>query len=761
MHREKSQAVLIAATLLIVTSLGSGQIKPTAPNPSEPKITAVRFVTFPKSAPDGSVEFRLAIEGENLPNSTKDVKILFDTKDPDLPVNGEPIVASKGKEIEVKGTAKAKTEVTRIRIVLDNRPVAETKAFTISFTENPPAPKVKQFEVKLEHEKNKEFPNLHSLVVSKEGGDGAFADKPHLMTVDLMPSGATDVNIVQSNPQQLDLHFVAAADYVPTSVVVTVYNSSDLDTRQAVAVAVSKKAPEDPDQPKVTGTEIVFINRSHGVGRIRVLGKGFGDHDPPPYPVDDYLWNCLEEFHIRGTDRYSLPVQQLEFDDIEQRIEACRRMLGGDVNTVVGDELRAGKRALESKAQDKAKSIKPSEEPVLKKQIEDTKTNLASFVEPKVDPLKPNDKAKPWETWAENIRKAVTVSVHSRNPAIQVEKVEILDVNDKMIDVYIEFTRYRGYSRPLRLEDSTVTIKKTVQKTTQTVKNDKLTGTVTGTKEETYSVNYPIEPKRDPNLTYKYTVLDNGSANTLVGKGVADHFYVLQLSVVNNGEKKVAIPLAAIQAEVEWIRGTNPKKGVEFAEGPPTLAPIPLADVSSYFDAYQKVKGFRAHLFNGLDAATVMATALVPFTGPSFKDAEVFFSGGFIPGLRKGVGDLSSQQLQNLTSLSWESSETLPAKGGSMDRLIYIQKRSQQFESKPVKAIAVPSVTTSQISDIMGLEITGYEVVESNAKPASPAPATPSAPGKTTTPAPTTPQSPAPATPATPAAAESNDERGS
>jgi len=38
--------------------------------------------------------------------------------------------------------------------------------------------------------------------------------------------GATNVNIVRSNPQQLDLHFVATADYVPTSVMATVYSGS-------------------------------------------------------------------------------------------------------------------------------------------------------------------------------------------------------------------------------------------------------------------------------------------------------------------------------------------------------------------------------------------------------------------------------------------------------------------------------------------------------------------------------------------------------
>ena len=92
-----------------------------------------------------------------------------------------------------------------------------------------------------------------------------------------------------------------------------------------------------------------------------------------------------------------------------------------------------------------------------------------------------------------------------------------------------------------------------------------------------------------------------------------------------------------------------------------------------------------------------------------------------MPAVHKAWGDLSSPQLQNITSLSWESSETLPAKGGSLEKLIYIAKRSQQFASKPLEAYGVPSVSTSQIANILGLEVTGFEVTESSAVAATPA----------------------------------------
>jgi hypothetical protein len=726
MLRQMSRAGLAAAALLIFPSLCGGQT--TAPKKT-PKITAVRFGSFPPSKPDSSVETQLEIDGENLPLKKEHVTILFDFKDPAHPFTCspspcEPLADPDGNEIVLKGSVTAGTEITRIRILQNGTTIADSKDFDVSIKANAPKPALPQFGVKLEPETNKEFPNLHALVITKSSGgsDVGFADNPHWMTVDLMPSGATDINIVQTSREQMVLHFVAAADYKPTSLAVTVYTGSDLDTRTVKAIATSTKTPEDTDQPKVTGIETVFISRSHGIGRFRILGSGFGDYPVPPYQVDDYLWNCLEEFHIRGTQASADWVRDAERSDLESRLKACQETLSG---TSAGD----GAGAVDITS--------------LQKRLSSTKTNLATYVTGNKDAA----------DWGGKIRDAVTVSVHSRNPDIRVERVEILNINDKMIDVYFEFTRYRGYSYPLRLDDGTVTIKKTVQKATQTVTNNKLTGTVTG-KQETYTVPYQVGLKRDTNLTYKYTVLDQHSANTLLGKGIADNFYVLQLSVLNDGANKVAIPLAAIQAEIEWVRGTSDlEKKVSFVEGPPTLSPIPLGAVSGYFDAYQKVKGFRAHFFNALDAATVIATALVPVTGPSFKDAELFFSGALVPGIHKGLGDLSSQQLQALTSLSWQNSETLPAKGGSMEKLIYIQKKSSPFESNEVKAIGVGS-TMSQIAFIMGLEVTGYEVADSTPKAATPAPAT-STPAKTTTPAaPAAPPAPAPAKPATPASAE-------
>jgi hypothetical protein len=711
MSRNRLVPVIFGLIVSIAGSWCSGQVRP--PDPNEHKITDVRIAAFPPPQADGSMKFRLAIEGEKLPAEESGVTVLFDTKDPARTVSGK-VFSADGKEVLVDAVATPKTEITRIRLMWDEQRADTKSEFTISVAETA-KPKIDQFEIKLEHEKNKEFPNLHVLVLTKSGEDGGFEDNPHKMSVDLMPSGASDVNIVQSSSQQLDIHFVAAADYVPTSAVVTVYNSTDLDTRKAIAVA--KKAGADPNQPKVTSTDVVFINRSQGIGRIRILGQGFGEYGRPPYVVDDYLWNCLEEFHIRATTTKAGNDDELR--DLQAKLPACARTVDGNPASIASFED-------------------------LKKNLDLTKTSLDAFVNSR-NP----DGSKPWVDWKNKIRSAVSVSVNSRNPDIRVERVEILDVNDKMIDVYFEFTRYRGYAWPFRLGDGTVMITKKNPKTAQTVKNDKLTATVQTVKPETYSVAYQTGPPRSPHLTYQYTVLDKKSANTLVGKGIAENFWVMKLSVVNTGDKKVSVPLSAIQAEVEWVRGEDKQtaddettKQISYMAGPPTESPVALGAVSAYFDAYQKVKGPRAILFNTLDAATVMVTALVPFTGPSVKDAEVFFSGGFIPGLRKAFGDLSSQQLQNLTSLSWEGNETIAAKGGAAEKFIYIQKYDQ-FRGPSIKVGNVSHETRQQIASIMGLEITGFEIDESTTKTATPA-------DKSAQPATTSPSSQSGQTPSSP-----------
>ena len=106
--------------------------------------------------------------------------------------------------------------------------------------------------------------------------------------------------------------------------------------------------------------------------------------------------------------------------------------------------------------------------------------------------------------------------------------------------------------------------------------------------------------------------------------------------------------------------------------------------------------------------------------------------------------------MQNLTTLSWQNSETLAASGGSLEKLVYIQK-GQQFDSGGLPIYDVPYATKQQISNIMSLEVVGYEVNDSPPKKATPAAKKPAAGTPTKTPPAKTPPAKAPPAKKTPA----------
>jgi hypothetical protein len=652
--------------------------------PSKPCVEAV-------ASPGTTASFRLAILGENLaPAGAPPPAVTLDTDDPGHPVTNQVVAPVDATRFDVSGGVPVPATI-KAKVSIGGKPIPLPPGLTVSISATP-TKALKEFQVKLEPQTNKEFPNLHSLLVTRQGGDGAgFADKASLMQVDLEPTGATDLTIVQTNQQQMELHYVAADDYVPKNVVVTVFDGSDIENRHAIAVAKPASPPEDPNAPKITDVEVDFVNRAYGKGRIHIYGKGFGKVPRPGYPVDDYLCDCLEA---------------------SSRNDYHRCNVHHD----------------------------PAPAPPTDNLVKDAQPINC----PAYDPA--------WERFQQGLRGNVTVGVNSRDPEIRVEKTKIIDMNDDMIDVYFEFTRYPGYAWPFRLSGVDLTVTKDVKKTDQAVKSDGISAEVARRGPATFMTAQAIGPKPDANLTYQYSVLDYDGARSQLGSIVADNFYVVQLAVVNTGKKKVAVPLAAIQAEVEWLHVDGGKKwyfvhglgGQEvqefFMEGPPTLPPIPLAGVAGYFGIYQSESARRVKVFNVLNGITAFVTALLPIAGPALKDAEVVFSGGFIPGLGKAWPDVAAQQLQHLTSLSWQDTETVAANGGSVSKYIYIQ-RTQQFGDMPEPRPSTPSTsavpsqlprrTMKQVSNILDIEVTGYEVPDTPAKKAAKSPAkqtTPNAP---------------------------------
>jgi hypothetical protein len=317
--------------------------------------------------------------------------------------------------------------------------------------------------------------------------------------------------------------------------------------------------------------------------------------------------------------------------------------------------------------------------------------------------------------WRRRIEERVNVTLVPRNVDLRVERTQIVYIDDKIIDVYIEFTYFAGYSMPFRLASASVTVNKGA---TQQARTSDEAGEVTATlsSPKTFLAAKEVGPPKDGNLEYRYVVLNQADARRLFGQGVGENFYVIELTVVNkNPKKKVNVPLGSIHAEAVWAYG-GPVSREFFEEGDTTLPPLPLGAVSGYFDAYQKSQGKWAKIFNILDGVTILGTSLVPVFGRNIERPTSILAGGFIPGLRKAVGDLSSEQLQRLTSMSWEGIEEI-APGNSKMKFIYIP-RADSFFGNPLKSQGMLR-TRKQVVNIMGLDVSGFEVTESEEKAAT------------------------------------------
>jgi hypothetical protein len=585
-----------------------------------------------------SVENKLAkvtfeITGNNFGSNATDLTAvqLIDAKGEAVGTIKEKSLVSNNR-ILVKAEAPLGTTVEVFRVTTRGITV-DSSGFKLSLKAPSPPPRITPFEIKHSTISTPNSPIQTLFITSEKGG---FDSNPHRMNVELLPAGASSVLIRPgSNPFNLIVDFVAPDKFEVKDVVVTVYDSADLDNRQVTAISKpveAKKPQADPNEPKISKVDVLFLQRDKGIGRVKIEGSGFGNYRRPTLTPEEF---------ISGYGR-----------------------------------------------------------------------KLAQRVAP---PSPPND----WQAWNKEIEQLVNIVLVPRNSSLRVQRSEILYIDDKMIDLYFEFSQVSGYSLAFRPSSVAVTIKKPGIKQLPTVKADGVEAVVSVP--ETYLASKEVGPKRDENLTYEFTILDSNAANYEFGRGIADNFYVIKLSVVNRGEKKVSIPLASIQAEIDWAQGRVPLSNnteilnpdIEFLETQVTQTPAPLEDVSAFFDAYQKQQGKRARLFNILDGVTTLGASLIPFFGPGFKDAHVAFTGGLIPGLRQGIGDLSGQQLQNLTARSWQNVEVLADRGGSLTKYIFIQRGEQIYNGK-VK----PNIH-NEIKNIRGIEVTGFEVLESTAKQAT------------------------------------------
>jgi hypothetical protein len=285
-------------------------------------------------------------------------------------------------------------------------------------------------------------------------------------------------------------------------------------------------------------------------------------------------------------------------------------------------------------------------------------------------------------------------SCPSVTPAQQITPPITRSAKDDIVVVDFSFPCVPGYSVPFRIARVLLTV----------------TGTSGG---PSTTASYEMLPGRDENLTYRSTIMSFEQASSRFGRGIASNFYVVQLSITNKGSVKMQIPLASIQAEVEWYAGTVGSR--YYREGPPTVAPVPLAGAVSYFSIDRQAWGRRARFFNFLQGLTTIGSAIQLFFGPGFAQGVGIAGGGFRQGMGQIIPDLSDQQLANLTSQSFESIETVSGNGGTIDKVVFIQRSAGVLASA-----GIPTKFRSLVSNVLSFEINGYEVpVETKPKVAT------------------------------------------
>lgn len=785
------RATACALTILLLCNAALGAAAGKAARRQAPRV-AEASASEVKETAGGLVSFKLTIKGEGFGRSAEAVSLaLLNTKGDDA-VEGEETTLESVTPTKIVASVVASPGPYSLRLKI-GRAAADTsdlgplavaaEAGTVNASAqdaDQPLPRG----ITIEEPEVFAYPSdgglkKYALVVKRKEG-ALFAADPKLVSLVLTPAGAADVSVRRVTPTRIEADFWAQDKYQVKDVGVTIYDrtnpqhivaSSDIEVPGdggegkdgSGSMSASVKASDDPkdagegEQPKITSTAVVFLQRAYGIGRLKIEGKGFGSYKSPPVSAEDYLL-CFEPLARQALYR-ALEESNHPRKDAQQRYEDQRCAVSDGAKAAA---LRAGDGGNEKSALER------------------------------------------WRDWRADIEKRVKVSLVPKNTDLRIEQTKVLYADDKLIDVYFEFNRYFHNSEPLRLASATVTVKR--PKTPK--QNDKLRPTngpavvssgrdadganlvfaalnsgsaggekrgepVTGSKEpdcdavpcNTYIATSEVGAA--PGLEYTYNVLDNASSAMLFGKGVAGNFYVILLSVTNNGDKKVSIPRSSIKAEIEWAYGrsdaksggkdstaakTNGKDAAGakaevgksdggsspakayvsasdvsdaspadipslpsdvrfyYEEGPVTLAPLSLQTVTAFFDADEKVNGTKAKVFNYFDGAAIFGLSLAPFFGPGFRSAHGAFTGGLVPGLKRGLGDLSGQQLQNLTGMSWQDIEVVGAKGGSVVKYVFIQRGDSSFSPGFNESVK------KTIKNIQGMEVKGIEVVEGETK---------------------------------------------
>jgi hypothetical protein len=150
-------------------------------------------------------------------------------------------------------------------------------------------------------------------------------------------------------------------------------------------------------------------------------------------------------------------------------------------------------------------------------------------------------------------------------------------------------------------------------------------------------------------------------ASKKYSRGVAINFDVIQVSIVNECPLPVLIPLAGI-----------------YLPDKPNIHAFSLDHVTSIYSNYHQFAGGRAIYFNIVQAMATIGSAIQPFLARGFTQGVSILGGGFTQASATIWKDLSAEQLQNLTSQSYQSTEQVGPNGGALQKFVFLPKKNKK-----------------------------------------------------------------------------------
>ena len=175
-------------------------------------------------------------------------------------------------------------------------------------------------------------------------------------------------------------------------------------------------------------------------------------------------------------------------------------------------------------------------------------------------------------------------------------------------------------------------------------------------------------------------IVPRRQAGDKYGNGVAKNFHAIQLSIVNECPMAVVVPLGGISV-VPNQPDTGAKDDKCTEKG--ALVAFSLDHVTSIFSTDRKLTGRRAVYFNTVQALATLGSAIEPFFAQGFTQGVAILGGGFTTASKELLVDMSAEQLQNLTSQSFGSTEQV-ASHGSLQKFVFV-RRNQKCKDGPTE----------------------------------------------------------------------------